>query len=202
MSLQSKYYESLAHHGIKGQKWGVRRFETKDGHLTPAGKERYGDDNDSRRSRKEDKKALKAAKKIKSAYENAGDSMGRADYYKSKGDEAAKKYEDNERVLRKAAAQYDKEGKVLKAEAARRTADWQKAKGEKAREEWNEKVKAELEEADYYKQKASKISTKKNVELGRSTVDKILKDSRAKGMKDAKDDDEYDRWLRGEEDDT
>ena len=35
----SEYY--LAHHGIKGMRWGVRRFERKDGTLTPAGKRRY-----------------------------------------------------------------------------------------------------------------------------------------------------------------
>ena len=34
-----EYY--LAHHGIKGQKWGVRRFQNKDGSLTAAGKNRY-----------------------------------------------------------------------------------------------------------------------------------------------------------------
>lgn len=34
--------EFLEHHGIKGQKWGVRRYQKKDGSLTPAGKERYG----------------------------------------------------------------------------------------------------------------------------------------------------------------
>ncbi len=33
----------LSHHGIKGQKWGVRRYQKKDGSLTPAGKERYDD---------------------------------------------------------------------------------------------------------------------------------------------------------------
>lgn len=32
----------LAHHGIKGMKWGVRRFQNSDGSLTSAGKERYG----------------------------------------------------------------------------------------------------------------------------------------------------------------
>ena len=34
----------LRHHGIKGQKWGVRRFQNKDGSLTPNGKKRYGTD--------------------------------------------------------------------------------------------------------------------------------------------------------------
>lgn len=35
--------KELYHHGIKGQKWGVRRFQKKDGSLTPAGKKRYSD---------------------------------------------------------------------------------------------------------------------------------------------------------------
>ena len=32
----------LYHYGVKGQKWGVRRFQKKDGTLTPAGEKRYG----------------------------------------------------------------------------------------------------------------------------------------------------------------
>lgn len=32
--------EILEHHGIKGQKWGVRRFQNRDGTLTAAGKRR------------------------------------------------------------------------------------------------------------------------------------------------------------------
>lgn len=35
--------DELYHHGIKGQKWGVRRFQNKDGSLTPSGEKRYGD---------------------------------------------------------------------------------------------------------------------------------------------------------------
>lgn len=31
----------LQHHGIKGQKWGVRRFQNADGSLTAEGKKRY-----------------------------------------------------------------------------------------------------------------------------------------------------------------
>lgn len=33
----------LYHHGIKGQKWGVRRFQNKNGSLTAAGKKRYNE---------------------------------------------------------------------------------------------------------------------------------------------------------------
>lgn len=40
------YYEAdtscLYHHGIKGQKWGVRRWQNEDGSLTPEGIQRYG----------------------------------------------------------------------------------------------------------------------------------------------------------------
>ena len=34
-------FDTLAHHGIKGQKWGVRRYQDQNGTLTSEGKERY-----------------------------------------------------------------------------------------------------------------------------------------------------------------
>lgn len=33
---------SLYHHGVKGQKWGIRRYQNDDGSLTAEGKKRYG----------------------------------------------------------------------------------------------------------------------------------------------------------------
>ena len=38
------YTNELYHYGVKGMKWGVRRYQNNDGSLTPAGKKRYSDD--------------------------------------------------------------------------------------------------------------------------------------------------------------
>lgn len=40
----SKREDYLAHYGILGQKWGIRRFQNPDGTLTEEGKKRYNDD--------------------------------------------------------------------------------------------------------------------------------------------------------------
>lgn len=56
--------EYLAHHGTKGQRWGVRRFQNSDGSLTAAGKLRYSVDNGERSiSKKVDPKSAAKLKK-------------------------------------------------------------------------------------------------------------------------------------------
>lgn len=50
--------DTLAHWGIKGQKWGVRRYQNKDGSLTPAGKKRYDRDIRENNAKKKDNRIV------------------------------------------------------------------------------------------------------------------------------------------------
>lgn len=44
MYARQQEKNALMHHGIKGQKWGIRRYQNPDGTLTPEGRKRYNID--------------------------------------------------------------------------------------------------------------------------------------------------------------
>lgn len=48
----------LFHHGTKGMRWGVRRYQNKDGSLTPAGKKRYDRDIRENNAKKKDNRII------------------------------------------------------------------------------------------------------------------------------------------------
>ena len=171
------YNDTLTHHGIKGQEWGVRRFQNEDGSLTSAGEQRYL----TGRERREAKRVAKVSKKIEKQHKNAGDALGRADYYKRKGDEASAKYDENARVWNKAAKQHEKEGNFFRAEAFKRMAQKEEEKSAAARKDYDAQANEWLQRSERYTQKASKISTKKNVDVGKQRVDEIISVSRQKG---------------------
>ena len=55
--------EELYHHGIKGMRWGVRRFQNKSGSPTPAGKKRYSDNDRKTQVSEKGEKVFNALKK-------------------------------------------------------------------------------------------------------------------------------------------
>ena len=58
----------IAHHGIKGQKWGIRRYRNEDGTLTEAGRKRY--------EKTQDRQAKKDAKEYARARMYYGEGAG------------------------------------------------------------------------------------------------------------------------------
>ena len=54
----------LYHHGIKGQKWGIRRFQNPDGTLTQAGRKRYMNYDGSYKKKKKKSKAKQYEKQL------------------------------------------------------------------------------------------------------------------------------------------
>jgi hypothetical protein len=109
----------LKHYGVKGQRWGVRRYQKKDGSLTPLGKKRI-----SKEYEKESKKLMSdfAARRESmyvNAYNKAADKMNRGGidkFNKEQADKYGKDYakrdgytEDYMRMFEKEMARiYDK----------------------------------------------------------------------------------------------
>ena len=77
----------LTHWGIKGQKWGRRRFQYEDGTLTPAGKLRYDDDptNDNHALNEASKATTKKQKEYKIPETKSKHRLNLEEKYKNNG---------------------------------------------------------------------------------------------------------------------
>ena len=59
LTYRTKYSDELYHYGVKGQKWGIRRYQNPNGTLTEEGKIRYGVDPKTGKLSDEGKKLLR-----------------------------------------------------------------------------------------------------------------------------------------------
>lgn len=127
-----KTNEELQHWGIKGMRWGVRRYQTADGKLTPAGRKRYNAD---MAKLKEKNAKLDAKIKNKSAQERA-----KARIEKLKAEQEAKK-----QALREDKDKAKAEKKAAKEAAANAKAEAAKNKKDQEIEESLKNKTAEFE---------------------------------------------------------
>lgn len=89
-SFYSVSNNELYHHGIKGMRWGVRRFQYKDGTRTPAGKKRYYDTPELNKkkaklvaAKSERRDAVKIVNKASNRYSAVPTSQNRKAYEKA-----------------------------------------------------------------------------------------------------------------------
>lgn len=71
------YSDELYHHGILGQKWGVRRYQNEDGTYTAAGKKKRAKQYEKKLNRLDQKRAKAKSEydQAKEAYEKYGDKV-------------------------------------------------------------------------------------------------------------------------------
>ena len=74
---KNKQQQEVAHSGIKGQRWGIRRYQNPDGTLTDAGKVRYNSDGSKKKLEKMSNEELNKANQRLSAERNYNNLIGK-----------------------------------------------------------------------------------------------------------------------------
>ena len=104
----TKLDDILMHYGVYGQKWGVRRYQTVSGKLTPEGRRRYSRSNEnlSKQQKADEKRLLKT-------YASKDNAKAARDYYKKKYDnlstrhkKASDKFEEADKIAKQARQEY------------------------------------------------------------------------------------------------
>ena len=178
----------LAHHGIKGQRWGVRRYQNPDGTLTEAGKKRYGDSvestprhkpSEARKKAREEEKARKFEEKRQQVLKTGS----ATEVLKYKNFSTQKELQDaisrinTERTLKQLSDAELNSGKKF-VDKVLDTADTWRARGEKVATVWNFVAKIHnslVDEDDAWQ----KIGEKSVAEAKREHAEKKAKEAEA-----------------------
>ena len=167
--------DELYHHGIKGQKWGIRRYQNEDGSLTDAGKKRYGP---SGQQYLEAKAARREANREYDKAYNKAYSKNYQAYSFNKAKRDAKQ-KDWENALDKAAAWREANVKYKSAK--------EKMKADRTREKLENKVSSKAQ-----RRGASPETSQK---LGKAYADRVFADKQyTKDWKKV-----YNEWSFGKE---
>ena len=140
----------LYHHGILGQKWGVRRYQNDDGSLTEEGRARYGVGS----SKKTRSSASKYAKDLNKTDAIRANKQYEYDYAKNKEHNYSEKAKDR---IYTTGNSFDKKASKLKAKAALQSEKAKIAFDEKTIWEGRQKALRASAELEGYKVTSKKV---------------------------------------------
>lgn len=151
----------LAHYGVLGQKWGVRRFQNQDGSLTPEGRKRY-----RKEFRQDNKKAFELGREATVLGQAAKYAANRAAKLE---DRALKKHEKDPSGLKKGTQRASDKAEAAEKAALTIAEEYAKAQ-QAAKDHCNELMKK------YGRENVKDISYK-NLNVSKSAASKLGKDS-------------------------
>lgn len=154
----------LCHHGVKGQKWGVRRYQNEDGSLTNAGRRRYI---------KGMRKELKRLDTARAREQRIGiDIMDSAATYNNK----LQKLRDRQSIYKKGSEQYKlAQQEIDKHIETSKSIENNMASFNRRMKSYNQDIENILKEAKQYNVNVTTKQTSKNaVSLGENLVRGML----------------------------
>lgn len=137
--------EELKHYGIKGQKWGRRRYQNKDGSLTPEGVKRYGS---------------------KENFESKYDADVKANL------EASRKLSDGSRNMARSTKEWDDNRSRKKQKKADKAVE--EAVREKARQMSDQELREAVNRLNMEENYTRMMQNRERIDLGESKVSKYM----------------------------
>lgn len=171
----------LAHYGIRGQKWGTRRWQNEDGSLTPDGRVHYGYNSKdlpapskkaAARIAKSNAKAAARIAKSNEKEEKRQDKINRAQAYTKAWNKANRAEEASEKAWNDVKSQYKSLGKTPIGRLIQ-VSKAQRGKGSEAAnkylQDWDKAEK--LSDKSY---EATQDMKKKYANLGKNNVSRLI----------------------------